>query len=1157
MPASNFTVKIQDAYKDFWTQIKSAKVKGEHELRRRFIETIIEKGLGYPKECIHTERDRTDIWLIDNPPSTKKSELMVPTVIIETKDFQKVDDRHLIDHKNQAFSYLVPSATKYIGLTNFKRFYIWRIDDKPEEVCDTNLYDQTFTKPLQQTLSSLASIDFSELANIYDDFSHSQKLDIANPQVFENFTEVAKTKILDEYLIPRLSFLATKLHNKYQEFDNKAQPLAALIKQDKSRELIYRRQHKQLEENYSDAIRFSDCFDVWRDHVYPEGTKKPKIDKMLERFALETAYTLFGRALLVRISEDKGLLRAKINDGALTSLVSSITATSEAYKLILQHAFRDASSILKKLFAEDMYDWFDKSDGELNDSMKKTLWHLNQIVFTNIKGDVYKHIYQEHMDSDERKKFGEFYTPDEVINYLLDSINYQSVADLRQTRLLDPACGSGAFLVEALTRLMASVKGKLLPYDAMTYVGQPSGHEIPITKINESLFGIIGFDVLPFAEQLSQTNLLSHLIDNINQIKATQPDFKFDQLWVFRTDSLQPPNPGLFPSPNVDSNDVKNLRYDFVVGNPPYVCITNLKETKRALEGFIRQKYPGVFGKKKDEAKFHRTDIYIPFIAYGVSWLKPGAKLAMIVPGKFLSTLNGQWLRELILDQCVIEQIVDLMRVKVFYQDVYPILLILRRKKDGEASSESIDIKILLKDDIKNLEKPLNQNVLLDTDYYSKKDYLAYKIPAVNFQNRRNVFEIYASSLVKPIRDKIEKSSNVTLGDTLDVRQGIIRGGQEKWEKCLDKLRKQVNDNNLQFGTNFQLSQGEKDSLPEELKSKCKPLVDGRTFGIFSPEWNGTYLFYDRESLVAPREDGIFDIQPKIFVGYITKYLKASYDTNSIYITNDTYMGILKDDAKKLGISLLYLVGLLNSRVLDFYYKVRHPELLRGGWFKRYDYVFSELPIVKPTETQKEELEKLVFSDSQKDKGLIQLHQRIIELKRQLSNPCQLLEKSVTSKTVEAYNSKLITSTKSMIDVPLKHVRSDGTKVLLSKNNFIICSSEKSSILVSRVINCYLKNNQDQRPSDILRRLILPADENELGNFLKEAKLLGIELKKTSNKFTERKDRLDLKVAELYGVADSLQLIKQVTMVLTEPVGNSEDSSQNAVEKPTQKLNTL
>jgi type I restriction-modification system DNA methylase subunit len=1137
MATNTFATRIQKSYKDFWVQIGGARAKGEHELRRRFFETVIEKGFGYPKECIHTERDRTDIWLTDTPPFDKSSEQMVPTVVIETKDFEKVDDRHLIEFRSKALSYAVPSATKYVGLTNFRRFYVWRVDKKPEQVCDTNLYGQTFSKPLQETIAHLACIEYDELGKIYDDFTRSQQLEISDPEVFKKFTQVAKARILDNYLIPRLSFLASKLNSKYQEFDNKAKPISQLAEQDRERELIYKRQLKQLEENYADATKFFECFHQWCDRVFPTGVMRPKTEKMLERFALETAYTLFARALLVRVSEDKGLLRPKIHDGPLISLVGSITATSEAYKLILQHAFRDASSILRKLFTEDTYDWYDKADGELNEGMKKTLWHLNQVVFTNIKGDVFKHIYQEHMDSDERKRFGEFYTPDEVINYLLDKVSYSAKSDLRQTRLLDPACGSGTFLVEALSRFMSSVKGKLPLFDSMTYVGQPSGHEIPITRLNDSLFGIFGFDVLPFAEQLSQTNLLSHFIDYIKQIKVANPDFKFDQLWVFRTDSLQPPNPGLFPSPSVDSNDIKNLRFDFVVGNPPYVCITNLKEVKRAIEEFIRQKYPKLFGKKQEKAKFYRTDIYLPFIAFGISWLKPNGRLGMIVSGKFLSTLNGQWLRRFILDQCVIEQIVDLMRVKVFDQDVYPILLILRRKEKEEKSGYNVDVKIILKDDIKQLVQPLETNILSEKDYFIQKEFLSYELPVGYFENPRNVFEIYASSFLKPIRDQIEKiPETVKLGEVLDVRQGIIRGGKEKWEKCLERLRNQLQINDLQFGDNFQLKQAEKDSLPAEIKSKCVPLVDGKTFGEFYPEWNGTYLFYDRESLTAPREEGIFETRPKLFVGYITKYLKASYDMDSIYVTNDTYIGLLKiEQAKKLGMSLLYLLGLLNSRVLDFYYKVRHPEILRGGWFKRYDYVYSELPIVKPTQAQREAVETLVSSESTKDLGLIQLRRRIVELKKYLSDPIELLKRTA-ARTVAFFNSKLIASTDKLADTPIKNAKAEGNKVILGKNSYITCTSERASSFVSKVISHYLKQHEGLRPKDMFKELILPSDNEELDNVFREIRRSEVGFKKLVLKFKERKDELDLKVAEMYGVDQHLDLIKQTVKMLTEPL---------------------
>ena len=56
-------------------------------------------------------------------------------------------------------------------------------------------------------------------------------------------------------------------------------------------------------------------------------------------------------------------------------------------------------------------------------------------------------LYQRYFDRDTRKALGEFYTPPEVIEFILDECRYKGQ---RADRLLDPACGSGSFLAAAL-----------------------------------------------------------------------------------------------------------------------------------------------------------------------------------------------------------------------------------------------------------------------------------------------------------------------------------------------------------------------------------------------------------------------------------------------------------------------------------------------------------------------------------------------------------------------------------------------------------------------------------------------------------------------------------------------------------------------------------
>ena len=124
----SFSADLQRAYQHFLTFLSRRKAS-EHDLRGRFIEHVIRGGLGYDERNVLNEIDRTDIWLLDSPLNSKRDS-PVPTVVIETKDFHSVNNARLADGVNiaQAFKYIHPGATRYVGLTNFKRFIVWSVE---------------------------------------------------------------------------------------------------------------------------------------------------------------------------------------------------------------------------------------------------------------------------------------------------------------------------------------------------------------------------------------------------------------------------------------------------------------------------------------------------------------------------------------------------------------------------------------------------------------------------------------------------------------------------------------------------------------------------------------------------------------------------------------------------------------------------------------------------------------------------------------------------------------------------------------------------------------------------------------------------------------------------------------------------------------------
>ena len=116
--------------------------------------------------------------------------------------------------------------------------------------------------------------------------------------------------------------------------------------------------------------------------------------------------------------------------------------------------------------------------------------------------DLFKQLYQNLVPgksagekADVRGKLGEFYTPDWLAELLLDEVNFKGNPD---TRILDPACGSGTFLVLAIKRIRQ--------YAEDNYLDQ---HEL-ITKIIQNVQGI---DLNPLAVLAAKANYLIALSD--------------------------------------------------------------------------------------------------------------------------------------------------------------------------------------------------------------------------------------------------------------------------------------------------------------------------------------------------------------------------------------------------------------------------------------------------------------------------------------------------------------------------------------------------------------------------------------------------------------------------------------------------------------------
>jgi len=227
---------------------------------------------------------------------------------------------------------------------------------------------------------------------------------------------------------------------------------------------------------------------------------------------------------------------------------------------------------IKDFIEGDYFSWYlEEFDEELMDTIAEVAQKLSDyeyatpVLIPEETKDMLKTLYQELVPKPVRHNLGEYYTPDWLAQFLLDRVNFTTdffekmaekdltcdvtrVTTPFQLRLLDPACGSGTFLIEALKRLRIYAEDKCMTDTMADHICE----------------NIVGIDCNPLAVLAARTNYLLHVGDLLHQGR---------ELPVHLADSLT-----LEKKPA----DVTLLsRFDYVVGNPPWVLWDNLPRDYR------------------------------------------------------------------------------------------------------------------------------------------------------------------------------------------------------------------------------------------------------------------------------------------------------------------------------------------------------------------------------------------------------------------------------------------------------------------------------------------------------------------------------------------------------------------------------------------------
>lgn len=264
------------------------------------------------------------------------------------------------------------------------------------------------------------------------------------------------------------------------------------------------------------------------------GVKTDDTSELL--FATHTYYSIVVKLL-------SSELLAAAHGFMSTSLADAITNAPTDSALLQQVALIEDSELYRRYritnFLEgDFFSWY---IGENGKDIADGLRHLARELLDFEPGtvilrpesihDLLKQFYGSLVDEQIRHDLGEYYTPDWLAKHLLDSVGYTG---LPEKALLDPTCGSGTFLIEAIVRLRAQCEAQGMNR---------------LQTLRTIVRNIRGLDLNPLAVISARANYILALAD---LILSLGDDI---ELPVYLADSIN------VPMPEVGFSDLEILRY--------------------------------------------------------------------------------------------------------------------------------------------------------------------------------------------------------------------------------------------------------------------------------------------------------------------------------------------------------------------------------------------------------------------------------------------------------------------------------------------------------------------------------------------------------------------------------------------------------------------
>jgi hypothetical protein len=444
--------------------------------------------------------------------------------------------------------------------------------------------------------------------------------------------------------------------------------------------------------------------------------------------AIESAQRVLDRVLFIAFSEGRLLLRPRTLKNAHDHLDPyTHTSTWQRYKSVFRwidkgNADPPISGYNGGLFRHDS---LVDEILDVPDSLCTKLLDLTRFDFNSeVSVDVLGHIFEQSVTDIEelkakaqgtaydvrqgkRKKEGIFYTPDFITDFIVESalgrylasreselrkyfrINqiparaskkerdaekafWEAYRDevLLKTRVVDPACGSGAFLISAFNYLANQYERVNEGIAALSkFKEQRNLFDTNTTILTQNLFGV---DLSPESVEITKLSLwlktaekgktLTYLDDNVKVGNSIIGDGSATIRPFCWTDEF----PHVFALGG----------FDVVIGNPPYVR----QEFIAPLKPYLADHYASYNGV---------ADLYTYFYEKGVEIVRPGGWLCFIVANKWLRAGYGKQLRQWLTENACLNSILDFGHAPVFGDaDTFPCISLFQKPNGGRTKED-------------------------------------------------------------------------------------------------------------------------------------------------------------------------------------------------------------------------------------------------------------------------------------------------------------------------------------------------------------------------------------------------------------------------------------------------------------------------------------